>query len=262
MTVSASALLILLHPERPLRSIACRSCRLLFDEPISLYAQCSNLLDLDLYNSDISDAVLDSIIGVCPQLILLNIVNNVRITDASMDAVAQHLPLLKTFYARNTSITDAGMCVVASACNKLESVSLGAKRVYGIASLTDVGIVALARGCPLLHTLDFDYVNDITDDSLRALGVHCPQLGMFLGRRMRLATDDGLVALADGCPLLHRITVPTSWFITDRALQYLAEKCKNLTFLKYFLVPGGLTAESQNAFKPPVVVKYAPVHLK
>jgi hypothetical protein len=83
---------------------------------------------------------------------------------------------------------------------------------------------------------------------------------MFLGRRMRLATDDGLVALAVGCPLLHRITVPTSWFITDRALQYLAEKCKNLTFLKYFLVPGGgLTAESQNAFKPPVVVKYAPV---
>jgi hypothetical protein len=258
VTVSGNTLLDALRPDRPLQTVAFRGCRLLCDEPIPLYRPCINLLKLDVCNSELTDAVLISVISHCPKLTWLNFALNVLITDATLSAVAEHLPLLETLIMRHTGITDIGVACVAAACSKLEYISLGSKD-RAVCLVGDDGVRALAKGCPLLHTLDFDYAQHVADGGLLALAAHCPKLRVFVARCAFRVTDDALMTLVEGCPLLERITVPASSSVTDRSLRYIAQHCAHLVRLAYFLVPGATTAAARFVFSQHILVKYISV---
>ncbi|GBG89085.1 hypothetical protein CBR_g48795 [Chara braunii] len=128
------------------------------------------------------------------------------------------------------------------------------------ASLTHVGLGALANNCPLLTHLDvagyvelahgslvyppdgkmFDrltYLNvtgcqHLQDEAIIHVANHCgPTLTRLEVVGCRLLTDRSLIAIALACPDLDYIDATLCTMITDGCLLVLARHCKRLTYL-------------------------------
>ena len=75
---------------------------------------------------------------------------------------------------------------------------------YG-GQITDIGISAIAHGCPLLSTINLAFCIKITDVGISAIARGCPLLKKISLTFCVEVTDIGISALAHGCPLLRSI---------------------------------------------------------
>jgi hypothetical protein len=136
--------------------------------------KCTMLKHLDLSNTAMTDAVLESIVSACPNLRHLNV-------------------------AYNRLITNVGVAVITVACPLL----LRTLNLRGLPSLTFGGVGMLQR-CKLLGDLDVLNCNKIDDYDLDKLASQCPQLrtitaGCSRGQSTSL-TGDGCRSVASCHP--------------------------------------------------------------
>lgn len=69
-------------------------------------------------------------------------------------------------------ITDISLEAVGSQCKSLETLSLDSEFIY------DCGVLAVARGCPLLKVLKLQCIN-VTDEALMEVGYCCLSLELL-----------------------------------------------------------------------------------
>ncbi|RWW17593.1 hypothetical protein BHE74_00006809 [Ensete ventricosum] len=140
-------------------------------------------------------------------------------------------------------IGDRGLEVVAQTCKKLRRLRIergddeqGLEDEQG--QVTQVGLSALARGCPELEYLAV-YASDITNAALESLGTHSKNLCDFrlvlLDREERiteLPLDNGVRALLRGCTKIRRFAFylrPGG--LSDIGLGYIGENSSNIRWM-------------------------------
>ena len=98
--------------------------------------------------------------------------------------------------------------------------------------VTDIGISALAHGCPLLRSINLDCCDNITDIGLLALADSCPLLDNISLSECNRITDVGVSAIAHGCPFLTSIFLDCDENVTVISISALALNCRCLRVLE------------------------------
>ena len=158
-----------------------------------------------------------------------------RITDATLFAVAQSLPDLSILYChcqgfyrldREDYIPSDAFEAIVKACGLLSTLE-----IEGVAT-DDEFLVALGNSCPYLSEFSFDGNGDteVTDVGITALAEGCPDLTRLDANYSTDVSDAGMTSLVNHCPKLENLTVPST--TTDDGLQIVLTSCKSLEALK------------------------------
>jgi len=139
-------------------------------------------------------------------------------SDATMKQVAStcpHLHSLKIFaYGCLPRTNDAAIISISRHCSLLHTVRLDCD------SSTDVGICALARGCPNLEDVCLveTWSHNLTDASVEALVRACRKLRVLNVHTLALLTDTSVVALV-ACDCLTHVFLPNN--VSEHAVESL-----------------------------------------
>lgn len=99
--------------------------------------------------------------------------------------------------------------------------------LFRSAGISDLGILAIAQGCPGLEMINVAYCKDITDRSLLSLS-KCSRLKTLESRGCSLITSLGLTAIAVGCKELTKLDIKKCHNIDDAGMLPLAHFSQNL----------------------------------
>lgn len=202
---------------------------------VSLLLGCGDLREFELgwaqgMPVDRSIDVADCISKNCRRLWSIALWRD--LPDSSIIELASGCPDLRRITIKATTwITDDTLVGLAKHCPKMKAVSLVCVTDKG-GTLSDVGIISLARMCPQLTELSMiDGIIAYTDKAFLALGVQCGGLMILrFGRPLDHAavTDKGVIALAKGCPALKIVSFSGPTSITDAGVTALSEGCRGL----------------------------------
>lgn len=94
--------------------------------------------------------------------------------------------------------------------------------------VTNLGLKAIARGCPSLRVLSLWNVSSVGDEGLSEIANGCHVLEKLDLCKCPAISDKGLLAIAKGCPNLASITIESCLNIGNESLQALGRFCPNL----------------------------------
>ena len=122
---------------------------------------------------------------------------------------------------------------------RLAAIAVGAASHGGLGKLsirgsnsarkvTDVGLRAIARGCPSLRVLSLWNVSSIGDEGLCEIANSCHLLEKLDLCQCPEISDRALLAVAKGCPNLTDLTIDSCSKIGNEGLQAIGRCCPNL----------------------------------
>ncbi|GKE44032.1 leucine-rich repeat, cysteine-containing subtype protein [Tanacetum coccineum] len=175
---------------------------------------------------------------VTPDSIRLPFLNNIRklkLAFLELDAECQCLlfkqcPNLEVLYTKDVC-GDGGLQVIGKFCKKLRKLTHRGR-------VTHVGLIALAKGCINLESLDV-LIEDISNEALECVGTHLKNLRHFricVGNENNirdLPLDNGIQAMLMGCSKLERLHIfhLCHGGLTDVGLEYIGKYGSNLRSL-------------------------------
>lgn len=241
---------------------------------LNLVRGCPKLRSL-LFCHYISDVALIAIAQGCPLLETLRVKDCRNIGEAGMLAIAEKCPRLKSLYAMSCGMnctSEAVISAIVRGCPNLESISVklygdhlsiigqncpNLKSIKVLTNISQVGVLALASGCPLLESIDFNFykggnigfealakgcpllhtliLKNVLEESLQAgmisIAHSCSQLRTVHLNRCKWANDAVMLALSEGCPQLESLELSYCRSVTDKGLSALAKGCSQLRHL-------------------------------
>lgn len=93
--------------------------------------------------------------------------------------------------------------------------------------VTDLGLSAIARGCPSLKVLSLWNVS-ISDEGLSEIATGCHLLEKLDLSQCSGVSNKGMIAIAQNCPNLIELTIESCSKIGDESLQAIGRCCPNL----------------------------------
>ena len=204
-----------------------------------LTSSCTQLRELDVarQHSEMSNVSLMIVASNCSNLQKLTFGSGGSIFDVGLAALAQgckqleHLEILGLpGYSRSRGFTHEGVMAVARSCRLLKTLELPASR-----TLEDPALLALSQYCPLLRSLSF-HGSDITDAAVAALVHGCPQLEVVELPYARI-TDASASALAQGCPNLKTLDLLQT-DVTAAGVLTLAKHAKHMLTIRIGCMDG------------------------
>eukprot|EP00262_Sarcandra_glabra_P021614 TRINITY_DN923_c0_g1_i1.p1 TRINITY_DN923_c0_g1~~TRINITY_DN923_c0_g1_i1.p1 ORF type:complete len:665 (+),score=82.14 TRINITY_DN923_c0_g1_i1:451-2445(+) len=94
--------------------------------------------------------------------------------------------------------------------------------------VTDLGLSAIARGCPSLRVLSLWNISSFGDEGLCKIANGCRMLEKLDLSSCPLISDKGLVAIAKMCPNLASVTIESCSKVGNGSLQAIGQSCPNL----------------------------------
>jgi EIN3-binding F-box protein len=94
--------------------------------------------------------------------------------------------------------------------------------------VTDLGLSAIARGCPSLRVLSLWNLPSVTDSALFEISKECRLLEKLDLSQCPSISNKGLIAIAENCPNLNALTVESCSHIGNESLQAIGRFCPNL----------------------------------
>ncbi|KAL2507021.1 EIN3-binding F-box protein 1 [Forsythia ovata] len=110
-------------------------------------------------------------------------------------------------------VTNLGLKAIARGCPSLRALSL-----WNISSIDDEGLFEIANGCRLLEKLDLCQCSTITDKSLLAIAKSCPNLTSVTIESCLNIGNESLQALGCFCPNLKSIAVKNCRLVGDQGI--------------------------------------------
>ena len=187
---------------------------------------CPQLTDLELTETSNASFVVTVFAQHCPlkRIKLHRCLNQYSIpedtgiaeAESALKSIGEYCPQLEELdLSVNWAVTDAGLISLATKCTQLKKLNLAhACRGNFEVRLTDAGICAVARHCPLLQMLVMSPCDSMTDESLWAVALGCRQL-------RHLSISGGQLTAA-----------PLQELMQCRQLQYLCFKDTRITAVK------------------------------
>ncbi|CAM8902992.1 unnamed protein product [Rhodiola kirilowii] len=194
---------------------------------ISLAERCRALKYLDLQGCYVGDPGIAAVGACCKQFEEINLRFCEGLSDAGViELVKGCSDTLKVIgIAACAKITDVSLNAVGSHCQKLETLSLDSEFIH------NEGVLAVARGCPLLKVLKLQCVN-VTDEALQSVGSSCQSLEQLALYSFQRFTDKSLRAIGNGCKRLKDLTLSDCFFLSDKGLESVAAGCTELTHIE------------------------------
>ncbi len=169
----------------------------------------TEILHLQICDSNISDADLIDLLNRLPKLVNLEMQRCPNITNEALKEMSETHPALQSLTITNNN------------------------------QITDVGINFITTGCALIRSLCFIRCEKITDLGLGFIGKNCPELLLLLCRGSSEVSDIGIRSVVIGCKKLTTLDI-SSPKISDDALGYIGREspqlqgleivdCKNIT---------------------------------
>nr|AEK81539.1 EIN3 binding F-box 1 [Dianthus caryophyllus] len=124
-------------------------------------------------------------------------------------------------------VTDVGLSAVARGCPSLKSLS-----IWNVSSVSDEGLVEIANECNLLERLDLCLCPSITNKGLIAIAERCPNLVSLSVESCPNIGNDGMQAIAQGCPKLESILIKDCPLVGDQAVASLLSLLTALSKVK------------------------------
>ena len=213
----------------------------LSDESVAFLAdRCNELRSVRLVECDlVTDESIRAIANSCPDLEKLDVSGRLttgrdnkflhfsQITDESFIIVGQRCSKLVDISFALQNVTDIGIAALARGCPQLRSFS-----AHDCPSISTDGITALSHGCKELRTINLCECGLITDDSLFRIAEACPELTSFTLSRISSVTNAGISCIAKGCEKLLYITIENCRQTDDTALIAIGSSCPNLLGIK------------------------------
>jgi hypothetical protein len=165
------------------------------------------LSNLELYDITMFDSDLHALLARCPNIHSLGLSCLTDVTEAGLISLVMQLPLLHALslgHSEGGIITDLVLGSIARRGAEIRKVSL-----HCLSDVTDDGLYALARSCPLLQDFDIEGM-ETTDVFLLVLTWCCGSLcGNLLRARFSKCSisSAGVKALMFGCPRLTHLSV-------------------------------------------------------
>jgi len=177
----------------------------------------------------------------CRELEDVDISHCDKLTDHDVLVMASHCPRLRRVNLRDAKqISDSGLVELGKCCDAIEWLDLS--RTDMSWKITDMGILGIAEGCPLLKTLIAQHCEQISDVACAWLGRGCRTLTHLDLRNCTKVSNGGIRALAEGCFELKFLDLTNMKCVTDIGVKSLANNCKSLTHLNasgmYMLTDG------------------------
>ncbi|KAJ1419272.1 Leucine-rich repeat [Sesbania bispinosa] len=221
--VTDEALSFLVSKHKDLRKLDITCCRKITDVSIASIANsCISLTSLKMESCTLVSPEAFILIGQkCHYLEELDLTDN-EIDDEGLKSISRcsRLSSLKVGICLN--ITDRGLVHVGMCCSKLKELDL-----YRSTGVTDLGISAIASGCPDLEMMNTSYCTSITDRALFSLS-KCANLKTLEIRGCLLVTSIGLASIAMNCKQLVRLDIKKCYNIDDTGMIPLAHFSQNL----------------------------------
>lgn len=201
---------------------------------VHLANHCPNLRRVSLYNCHgVTDSAIEHLASMCKSLISLDLSSCEKVTDRSLIRLSQSCPSLEVLCVEETTITNEGIVEIARSCRSLNTLKLAYCK-----GLMDAGLAELARGCPEMRHLDLSYCNNF---SLGAIQSALSQWTNLKELHLR-----GYNAISTAGLRHPRITtLDISWCknLEDAAVVELGRGCPSLTDLDLAWCPN-LTANA------------------
>ncbi|KAJ1412307.1 Leucine-rich repeat [Sesbania bispinosa] len=124
-------------------------------------------------------------------------------------------------------VTNLGLSAVAHGCPFLRSLSL-----WNVSSVGNKGLSEIAKGCHMLEKLDLCKASSISNKSLIAIAKGCPNLTTLNIESCPKIGNDGLQAIARCCPKLHCISIKDCPLVGDHGVSSLLLSASNLSSVK------------------------------
>ena len=185
---------------------------------------------------DLTDEGLRSLFatttGICSQLQSLELRGCVFLSDLTLQAVGsvshglQHLSLVGL-----TLYTDLGLRALAHGCPGLVSIDLSMEmrsvdttmRSHMTRYTTRGIAMDLASCCTGLTLVKLAGGNQLQDIAIQALAMHCPKLVTLVLHACCQLTDLSLIALGASCPSLEHLNLSGCQHLTDRGIVALIQ---------------------------------------
>lgn len=113
-------------------------------------------------------------------------------------------------------VTNLGLKAIAHGCPSLKVLSL-----WNMTSVGDEGLCDIADGCPLLEKLDLCQCPAISDKALLAVARKCPNLTELTIESCSNIGNESLKAVAQGCPNLKCVTIKNCNLVGDQGIASL-----------------------------------------
>ncbi|KAI9594604.1 hypothetical protein BDF19DRAFT_423365 [Syncephalis fuscata] len=153
-------------------------------------SNCTNLRSISLHGCIfVTDISIGAIAEACGKtLSTINLSYCVRVTDNGIAAIAQHAShALEQINLKGCSrISDNGLRAL-SACRSIRRI-----RLAELPEVTDIGVWALAQGCPRLEWIDLTGTCGCSDATAEALGKFCSKLGWLSMARIPSITPESI----------------------------------------------------------------------
>jgi len=149
--------------------------------------------------------------------------NGKNISDSTVAEVARRFPGLQSLAITYSGITDVGVIAVANGCPNLKSINF-----WSCEKITDASVCEVVKKCRHLQSLLLGACKRITDTSVIEIARGCPHLQKLSLASCGTITDDVMVEIARGCPHLKSLDVRNSYYITDITVLAIAHNCPSL----------------------------------
>jgi hypothetical protein len=227
-----------------------------------------NLVKLEIGRSTINDEQVQILSKTCTNLLKLNMNFCNQITDAAIEALSTGCTKLTTlhirkcanitFYAVNylsvgtpdLTFLDISKCSAfpASQAPIIRLPKLEILKLVGCSWVTDMILMAIAQGCPVLQELNLDGINT-TDAAVALLSKRCHLLRSlnlsqeWHTKTQKQVTDASIKMLGERCPKLQYLNL-SGCAITSDALPLFTQYFPNLNKL---ILPEDATDHTQRA---------------
>lgn len=174
------------------------------------------------------DAVLECLGRYCSRFRIIETYGGyLDLSDAAVIALARGCPLLEDMRLADYQPTDEVLAVLAVSCHNLKRVELGDYTPL----CTDQGLLALARGCPMLTQLHLNNNAVVTDAGILGLAEHCHMLESVSIAGTILITSASLCPLFTSSPRVISIRLDQCDSVTDEVLVAISQHCPKLATL-------------------------------
>lgn len=190
---------------------------------VMMAERCPLLKHLNINTYKLTDDSIVTLTKCCKQLEHLNIVSpSARLTDVSMNAVADYCPSIKHLNLNSHQLTDPSIINFSQKCVSTKHLNVSTCR-----SVTDASMTKLAKNCPSLEHIG---VYRLTNVFVLALSQYCPLLKHISGQSCRDLVDTSMIQLFQKCNITH-LTICQCNKLTDAFINSLAKSCRQLKHL-------------------------------
>lgn len=199
--------------------------RHLGDPPIyELVQKCTNLTELVLEYSPITDTSLELISHYCKNLQIISLKCCKKLTDTGLKALRQCGSLVSVNLGQASGLTDGALIAICSG-NPLLKVL-----VAGYGQVSDRALKAIAT-CKHMRELALNNCPRITNNGLKQIAEGCPMLRYISLSYCEHITDSGVIALANGCPRLLKVRLDGCRLLSNPSVRILSNTNTKLRYL-------------------------------